>query len=71
MVLLNFLATVNIQLTQAKKNPDIDTAIFGGLAIVILMGDFYQFLPVVGKPLWKKAINDGHNIDSKKETIKQ
>ncbi len=27
------------------------TAMFGGLPIVILMGDFYQFLPMIGRPL--------------------
>ena len=50
------LAIVDIQLIQAKKEADIDTIVYGGLAIIILMRDFYQFLPQIEKPLWKKAI---------------
>lgn len=53
---LKFLATVNTQLSQVKKKPDNDTSILGGLAIKILMKDFYQFPLVVGRPFWKKAI---------------
>ena len=53
---LKFLATVDAQLSLAKEKPDTNTAVFGGLAIVILMGDFYQFPPAVGRLLWKKAI---------------
>ena len=56
MVSLKLLATVDAQLSLAKKKSDTDMAVLGGLAIVILMGDFYQFLPVVGRPLWEKAI---------------
>jgi hypothetical protein len=29
------------------------TDFFGGLPVVILMGDFFQFPPVRGPPLWK------------------
>ena len=41
MVSLKLLATVDTQLSQAKGKPDNDTSVLGGLAIVILMGDFY------------------------------
>ena len=30
------------------------TDFFGGLPIVILMGDFFQFPPIRGTPLWKE-----------------
>ena len=56
MVSLKLLVTVNTQLSQAKKKPNNDTFILGRLAIIILMGDFDQFLPVVRRPLWEKAI---------------
>lgn len=44
IVLLNLLINVNIQLGQVKKKLDNNTAIFGQLAIIILIKDFYQFL---------------------------
>ena len=56
MVSLKLLATVNTHLSQVKRKPDNDTFVLGGLAIVILIGDFYQFPPVVGRPLWEEAI---------------
>ena len=54
MVLLKLLATVNTQLNQIRKKPDTDTTVLGGLAIVTLMEDFYQFFLVVGRPSKKK-----------------
>lgn len=56
MVLLKLLATVDAVLSEAKEKPDNNTAVSGGLAIVILMGDFYQFPPVVGRLLWETTI---------------
>lgn len=56
MMLLKLLAIVNAQLSQAKGKPNTNTAVLGRRAIVILMGDFYQFLLVIGKPFRKKAI---------------
>ena len=43
MVLPKLLATVDIQLSQAKRKPDTDIAVLGKLAIVTLMRDFFQF----------------------------
>lgn len=40
-------------------------AMLGGLALVIMMGDFYEFLPVVGKSLWDKAIISEKNHDKR------
>ena len=49
MVFLKLLSTVNIRLSQAKGKTNNNIAILGGLALVIIMGDFYQFPPVVGR----------------------
>ena len=54
--MLKLLATVDAQLSLAKGKPDTDTTVLGGPAIVILIGDFYQFPSVVKRLLWKKAI---------------
>lgn len=54
--MLRLLIIVDILLSQVKEKPDIDIAIFGGLALIILMGDFYLFPPLIRKPLQKKAI---------------
>jgi hypothetical protein len=35
------------------RSPDL-----GGLPVVILMGDFHQFPPVQGQPLWKPPRNE-------------
>lgn len=49
------------QLAKARSLVDENTAIFGGLPIVILMGDFYQFPPVIGRPLWDEVcIEEDH-----------
>lgn len=53
---LKLLATVNTLFSQAKKKPNNDTSVFGGLVNVILMGNLYQFLPMVEKLLWEEAI---------------
>lgn len=54
--MLKVLATIDTQLSQAKTKPDTDIIIFGRLAIMILIRDSYQFLPIVGKLLLEKAI---------------
>lgn len=61
MVSLKLLSTVDTQLSQAKGKTDNDTAILGGLALVMMMGDFYQFPPVVGRSLWNKPISRDEN----------
>lgn len=42
---------VDAQLSQAKGKIDNNNAILGGLAFVIVIGNFYQFLPIVGTSL--------------------
>lgn len=54
MLDLKMFATIDQQLLQAKSLPRDSTAIFGGLSVVLLMGDFYQFAPVVGRALWEE-----------------
>ena len=54
MLDLKMFATIDQQLLQAKGLPQDSTAIFGGLSVVLLMGDFYQFAPVVRRALWEE-----------------
>lgn len=56
MVLQKFLATNDVLLSQRKKKRDNDNTILGGLVILILIRNFYQYLPMLGKLLWEKAI---------------
>lgn len=52
IVFLKLQSTVEIRLSQAKGKTNNDTAVLGGLLLVIVMGDFYQFPPVVERSLW-------------------
>ncbi|KAJ5654961.1 hypothetical protein N7490_001964 [Penicillium lividum] len=54
MVDLKMLSVINNQCKVARSLPRSSPDLFGGLPIVILMGDFFQFPPVRGPPLWKK-----------------
>ena len=54
MLDLKMFATIDQQLLQAKGLPQDSTAFFDGLLVVLLMGDFYQFAPVVGRALWEE-----------------
>ena len=54
MLDLKMFATIDQQLLQAKSLLQDSTAIFGGLSVVLLMGDFYQFAPVVSQALWEE-----------------
>ncbi len=56
MVSLKLLSTVDMCLSQAKGKTNNDTAVLGGLALVIVMGAFYQFPPVVRRFLWTYLI---------------
>ncbi len=51
MVSLKLLSTVNMHLNQVKGKTNNDTTVLGGLALIIVMGDFYQFPLVVGRSL--------------------
>ena len=36
----------------------VSDTVFGGLPVVILLGDFNQFRPVRGHAIWNQTIND-------------
>jgi PIF1-like helicase len=65
---LSILATINRHCKSAKAQPKSSPDLFGGLPVVILAGDFLQFPPVRGRPLWMdpRPLNDdeaeGHRI---------
>ncbi len=51
MISLKLLSTIDICLSQAKHKTNNDTAVLGGLAFVIIMGDFYQFSLMIRRSL--------------------
>ena len=51
---LSTLATIDRQCKAAKAQQSSSPDLFGGIPTVILMGDFFQFPPVRGRPLWKE-----------------
>jgi hypothetical protein len=53
MIDLKMLSVINNQCRLARSLSRSSPDLFGGLPIVILMGDFFQFPPVRGPPLWK------------------
>ena len=61
MVDLSMLHTINNQCKIAKSLNRGSPDLFGGLPVVIFMGDFFQFPPINGPPLWKdpRHGNDG------------
>ena len=48
MVKLEILSNIRKQLAKACGLSNSSMAVFGGLPIVIVMKNFYQFLPIVG-----------------------
>ena len=59
---LSMLNTINNQCKIAKSLDRNSPDLFGGLPIVIFIGDFYQFPPVRGPTLWKEP-REGNNED--------
>lgn len=47
------LSIINMHCKAARSLERDSSDLFGGLPVVILMGDFHQFPPVQGQPLWK------------------
>lgn len=60
------LAIINMHCKAARSLGRDSSQLFGGLPVVILMGEFQQFPPVQGQPLWKhprsEADQDGKLI---------
>jgi PIF1-like helicase len=54
MLDLQTLARINHRCNIARSSDPNSSELFGGLPIVIFMGDFYQFPPVKGLPLWRQ-----------------
>ena len=48
------MAKINNRRKMARSLSPDSPELFGGLPIVVLMGDFYQFPPVKGLPLWRQ-----------------
>jgi hypothetical protein len=64
MVDLSMLSTINSQCKTARSLDRSSPDLFGGLPIVILMGDFYQFSLVKGSALWKEPrIKNGEDAN--------
>lgn len=57
MVSLDFLTTVDQYLSRSKFLYKILSTILGGLSIIIFFGNFFQFLPVIEKFLWKMSLS--------------
>ncbi|EPS29066.1 hypothetical protein PDE_04014 [Penicillium oxalicum 114-2] len=58
MIDLFALSIINMRCKIARSLDRSSTDLFGGLPVVILMGDFHQFPPVQGQPLWKLPRNE-------------
>ena len=56
MVSLKLPATVDMRLSPAKDKTSNDIAVLGGLALIIVIGDFYQFPLVVERLLWNHLV---------------
>ena len=54
MLDLQTLARINHRCNIARSSDPNSSELFGGLPIIIFMGDFYQFPPVKGLPLWRQ-----------------
>ena len=51
MIFLRLLRMINLHFSQAKGKTNNNTAVLDSLALIIVMGDFYQFLPITGRSL--------------------
>ena len=55
MVKLEMLSNMGKQLAKARGLSNFNMAVFGGLLIVIVMENFYQFPPIAGRLFWGEA----------------
>src|SRR5436305_13912462 len=62
MMDLSMLSTINNQCKIAKSLDRNSPDLFGGLPVVIFIGDFYQFPPVREPALWKEP-REGNDED--------
>jgi hypothetical protein len=48
------MTAIGEQCKTVKNLDSNSTAVFGGFAVVLVLGDFHQFAPVKAKALWQK-----------------
>lgn len=53
MISTKLLGQIDKNCAQILELPTTGSAIFGGVPVVLFFGDFFQFPPVGGDPLWK------------------
>jgi hypothetical protein len=53
MVSMALLHSINEQCNKIRGTDRDSASFFGGLPIVVFLGDFHQFAPIGGKPLWQ------------------
>lgn len=57
MVSLNFFVTIDLYFDKAKFLYENLSAILDGLSVLILLGNFFWFWPIIKQFLWKVPIN--------------
>jgi hypothetical protein len=62
MIDLSPLSIINNHYKSARSLDRSSPDLFGGLPVVILMGDFCQFPPVRGQPLWKIPQTEAEHV---------
>jgi hypothetical protein len=64
MLSTKLLGQVNQNCTKIFGLPTTGSAVFGGVPIVLFFGDFFQFPPIGGDPLWtSKAIKSFPDLE--------
>ena len=58
MVSSKLMTAIDEQCKIVKNLDSNSTTVFGGLAVVLVLGDFHQFAPVKVKALWQKQMSD-------------
>ena len=61
MVSSKLMDSVDKQCNAIKNLDSNSTAVFGGLPVVIALGDFHQFPPVQARALWQKQESNDEN----------
>lgn len=56
MVSSKLLLTVNTFLSQVNGKTNNDTTVLDDLALIIIIGDFYQFFPMFKRSLWTNPV---------------
>lgn len=62
MIDLRLLSSINKQLWKAKKIAPHTISVFGGLLLVVIIGNFYLFAPILEKAFWKYLYSQKKSI---------